>query len=149
MLEMPTGKKMRIEVTQLPPVTSSPNWRGHWGEKYKDSKVYHDAVFYCCVDARNRGYREGMSFPFTKARLKLTFVFAEQRRRDEDNLLARFKPGLDAIVGAGLLMDDDAEHLEIGKVDILVDPGRAPLTIIELDEIAQHVEVDHCLYLGV
>ncbi|GAJ23689.1 unnamed protein product, partial [marine sediment metagenome] len=44
---------MRIEVTQLPPVSSSPNWRGHWGDKYKDSKVYHDAVFYCCVDARN------------------------------------------------------------------------------------------------
>jgi len=126
---------MRIEVTQLPPVSSSPNWRGHWGGKYKDSKVYHGAVFYCCVDARNRGYREGMSFPFTKARLNLTFVFAEHRRRDRDNLLATFKPGLDAIVDAELLLDDDAEHLQIGNVDILVDPGRAPLTIIELDEI--------------
>ncbi len=49
--------------------------------------------------------------------------------------MASFKPGLDAIVDAGLLLDDDAEHLQIGKVDILVDPGRAPLTIIELDEI--------------
>ena len=126
---------MRIEVTQLPPVTSSPNWRGFWPERHKAGKVYHTAVFYCCVDARNRGYREGMSFPFTKARLNLTFVFAEHRRRDRDNLLARFKPGLDAIVGAELLLDDDAEHLQIGNVDILVDPGRAPLTIIELDEI--------------
>ncbi|GAI88273.1 unnamed protein product, partial [marine sediment metagenome] len=124
-----------IEVTQLPPVSSSPNWRGHWGGKYKDSKVYHDAVFYCCVDARNRGYREGMSFPFIKAQLNLTFVFAEQRRRDRDNCLASFKPGLDAIVDAGLLSDDDAEHLEIGNVDIHVDPGRAPLTIIELEQM--------------
>ncbi len=133
MFEMRKGKKMRIEVTQLPPVSSSANWRGHWGEKYKDSRVYHKAVFYCCVDARNRGYRE--SFPFVKARLNLTFVFPEQRQRDIDNLLARFKPGLDAIVDAGLVLDDDAEHLQVGKVDILVDPGRAPLTIIELDEL--------------
>ena len=132
---------MRIEVTQLPPVTSSPNWRGFWPERHKAGKVYHNAVFYCCVDARNRGYREGMSFPFTKARLNLTFVFAEQRRRDSDNLLARFKPGLDAIVDAELLLDDDAEHLEIGNVDILVDPGRAPLTIIELDEIKRLEEL--------
>jgi len=133
--EMPTGNKMRIEVSQLPPVSSSPNWRGFWPERHKAGKVYHAAVFYCCVDARNRGYREGMSFPFTKARLNLTFVFAEQRRRDRDNLLATFKPGLDAIVDAGLLLDDDSEHLDIGKVDILVDPERTPLTLIDLEQM--------------
>ena len=126
---------MRIEVTQLPPIEYSPNWRGHWTDKNKAGKVYHDAVFYCCVDARNRGFREGMSFPLTKAVLNLTFVFPEQRRRDRDNSLASFKPGLDGIVDSGLILDDDAEHLEIGTVDILVDPERAPLTIIELDEI--------------
>jgi len=131
---------MRIEVSQLPPVSSSPNWRGHWGSKYKDSRVYHNAVFYSFVDARNRAWMAGsdlMTFPFIKAKLNLTFVFAEQRRRDRDNLIAMFKPGLDAIVDAGLVADDDAEHLQIGQVDILVDPGRAPLTIIELDEIKE------------
>jgi len=127
---------MRIEVSQLPPVSSSPNWRGFWPERHKGAKIYHDAVFYCCVDARNRGLLVDMSLPlFTKARLDLTFVFPEQRRRDRDNCLASFKPGLDAIVNSGLILDDDAEHLEIGKVDILVDPKRAPLTIIDLDEI--------------
>ncbi len=133
--EMYAGNKMRIEVTQLPPVSSSPNWRENWGEKYKDSRVYHAAVYYCCVDVRNRGYLAGMSFPFIKARLNLTFVFAEQRRRDRDNCLASFKPGLDAIVDAALILDDDAEHLEIGKVDILVDPERAPLTVIDLEQM--------------
>ena len=127
---------MRIEVTQLPPVSSSPNWRGHWRGKYKEARVYHDAVFYCCVDARNREEFGGMPLPlFTKARLNLTFVFAEQRRRDRDNCQASFKPGLDAIVDAGLLKDDAAEYLEIGKVDILVDPQRAPLTIIDIEEV--------------
>ncbi|GAI80586.1 unnamed protein product, partial [marine sediment metagenome] len=124
---------MRIEVPFLPPVEYSPNWRGHWSERHKAGKVYHDAVYYCCVDARNRGYREGLSFPLVKARLNLTVGFAELRLRDQDNLLARFKPGLDAVVDSGLVLDDDVEHLEIGQVEVVVDPERAPLTIIELD----------------
>lgn len=126
---------MRIEVTQLPPVEYSLNWRGNWAERYKAGRVYGLALFYSCVDARNRALMEGVSFPFIKARLDLTFVFPEQRLRDEDNLRARFKPGQDAIVDAGLLLDDDVEHLEIGKVDILVDPDRAPLTVIEIEEV--------------
>lgn len=124
---------MRIEVPQLPPVSSSLNWRGYWAERYSSARVYHDAVFYCCVDARNRAYLEGSSFPFAKAKLKLTFIFAKQRRRDTDNLLARFKPGLDAIVDAALVLDDDSEHLRIDNIELIVDPDRAPLTIIELE----------------
>lgn len=126
---------MRIEISQLPPVSSNPNWRGHWSERNREARVYHNAVFYSCVDARNRAYLEGMSFPFAKARLKLTFVFAEQRRRDIDNTLSRAKPGIDAIVDAGLCLDDSAEFLQISGVDILVDPDLAPLTIIELAEV--------------
>ncbi|MBA7657418.1 hypothetical protein ES703_65355 [subsurface metagenome] len=134
MSEMLKGK-VRIEVPFLPPVECSPNWRGRWPARYKAGRLYHSAAFYCCVDARNRGYREGLSFPLVKAKLKLTVVFAEPRLRDEDNLIARFKPGLDAVVDSGLLLADDVEHLEIGEVEIVVDPDRAPLTIIELEEI--------------
>lgn len=127
---------MRIEVSQLPPIQYSLNWRGHWAEQYKAGRIYWNAVFYSCVDAMNRGLMGGMSFPLIKARLNLTCIFAEQRRRDRDNLLARFKPGLDGIVASGLVLDDDAEHLEISNVDILVDPERAPLTVIEIEELA-------------
>ena len=126
---------VRIEVPFLPPVEYSPNSRCSWAERHKAGKMYHDAVFYCCVDARNRGYRKGLSFPLVKAKLNLTVVFAEQRRRDRDNLLTRFKPGLDGIVDSGLVLDDDVEHLEIGEVEVVVDSKQAPLTIIELDEI--------------
>ncbi len=97
--------------------------------------MYHNAVFYTCVDARNRALMDGERFPWARARLKVTFVFAESRTRDVDNLLARFKPGLDAIVDAALLLDDDAEHLTTDPPVILVDRQRAPLTIIELDEV--------------
>lgn len=138
---MLTGRKMRIEVSQLPPVEFSLNWRGVWADRYKAGQVYQEAVFYSCVDARNKGNWK----PFDKARVNLTFVFAVRRRRDFDNLLARFKPGLDGIVQAGLIVDDDAEHLEIGKVDILVDPERAPLTIIDIDKpLPRADETDDC-----
>jgi Holliday junction resolvase RusA-like endonuclease len=127
-------EKMRIEVNQLPPVEWSPNWRGHWAEKHKAGKVYRDAVYYCCVAARNKGLIKGESFPFVKAKVKLCFVFPQQRRRDRDNLLARFKPGLDGLAASGVILDDDEEHLETIDVDLHVDGELAPLTIIELQE---------------
>lgn len=137
MLEMLAGKKMRIEISQLPPEECSPNWRGHWAEKSKAGKIYQGAVFYQCVDARNlleRGpWRPGFP-PFQNPRLDLTFVFPQRRKRDEDNLRARFKPGLDAIVQAGLLEGDSMEKVVLGKITVEVDPERAPLTIIELKE---------------
>jgi len=125
---------MRIEVSQLPPVEYSPNWRGSWFDRYQSGLVYRNAVYYSCVEARNRAALSGYPKPFDKARLDLTFVFPQRRRRDQDNLQARFKPGQDAIVAAGLVRDDDAEHLVIGRLDIVVDPKRAPITIIELKE---------------
>jgi len=126
---------VRVEVHSLPPVSSSPNWRGHWSERYKASRIYQSAVFYCCVDAKNRASMEGTSLPVGKARIALTFIFSNRRRRDRDNLLARFKPGLDGIVQSGLLLDDDSEHLQIGEVDVIVDKHKAPLTIIDLEAV--------------
>ena len=37
----------------------------------------------------------------------ITFVLKGKRRRDIDNLFASIKPGIDGIVDAGLLPDDD------------------------------------------
>jgi hypothetical protein len=121
---------MRIEVSQLPAVECSPNWRGHWREKYEASIVYQEAVFYQCVDARNKSNWT----PPDRARLNLTFVFPVHRRRDSDNLIAMFRPGLNAIVQAGLIADDDLTHLKIGKVNVLVNPELAPLTIIDIEQ---------------
>ncbi len=129
---------MRFEVSQLPPVEFSPNWRGFWADRYKAGQVYQNAVYYSCVDVRNKGNCK----PFDKATLNLTFVFALHRRRDRDNLIAMFKPGQDAIVDAGLIVDDDVEHLQIGKVDIFVDPERAPLTVIEIKEVKDETTED-------
>ncbi len=132
---------MRIEVLQLPPAEFSANSRAHWTKRYKTGKLYQAAVFYSCIDARNKAVLDGSCYLFIKALMNLTFIFPNQRRRDRDNCLARFKPGLDAIVQAGLILDDDAEHLKIGNVDILVDSARGPLTIIDLEEEMKNLGV--------
>ena len=126
---------MRIEVSQLPPASSSPNWRGHWAERYKAARIYQAAVFYECVDVRNRLMALGEWEPFRKARLDLIFVFPNYRKRDEDNLRARFKPGQDALVQADLLEGDTVDDLVLGDINIEVSPTAAPLTIIELKEL--------------
>ena len=49
-----------------------------------------------------------------RAHLKLTFVAADKRRRDLDNLIAACKPWIDGLVGAsGVIVDDAADRLSI------------------------------------
>jgi Holliday junction resolvase RusA-like endonuclease len=127
---------LRIEVHQLPPASSSPNAPGsvHWTERRRNAQTYARAVYFECVQVRNSLMRGGDFRPFKRPVLQLTFVFPMRRRRDLDNLLACFKSGLDSIVRAGLIKDDSTDDLVIRRLKILVDPARAPLTIIELWE---------------
>jgi len=66
------------------------------------------------------------------ARLDVTLIFPELRVRDDDNLWARFKPGRDALVRAGVIEADDIEHLHIGSMKVIINRDMAPKTIIEL-----------------
>lgn len=126
---------MRIEVQCVPFPELSPNWRGHWSQRFQAAKAYKAAVFYECVDARNKEMiRSGKWVPFSRPRLDLTFIYSQERVRDEDNIRASFKPGQDAIVAAGLIIDDNIKSLVMGSIKVEVDPERAPLTIIELEE---------------
>ncbi len=137
MFEMLTGKKMRIEVSQLPPQELNPNFSRykHWGHRAEARRVWRAAVYYSVFDAKTKAERSGTQFPFEKAKLRWTFIFGVKRKRDADNLIASCKVSQDALVDAGILLSDDTEHLQIGKVDILVDPERAPLTVIEIEEV--------------
>jgi len=127
---------MRIEVSQLPPFEYSLNSRRNYWQRYKAGKVYQEAVFYECIKAKNMPISIGWGerYPFKKPRLDLTFVFSQRRKRDEDNLRTRFKPGQDALVLAGLIEGDSKDNLILGYINIEVDPKRAPLTILELKD---------------
>jgi hypothetical protein len=51
------------------------------------------------------------SGPWEKATVQATFFHVQKRRRDDVNHLAMLKSAYDGIVEAGLLADDDSEHL--------------------------------------
>ncbi len=124
---------MRIEVTQLPPASASPNSRIDRRAASVDKLVYQNAIYFSAMETVGR--TDLVPQAIGRCRVDLHFVFPEHRRRDRDNLIARFKGGLDALVLCGLLIDDRPEYLTPGDVTWEVDPARAPLTIIEITEV--------------
>ena len=53
--------------------------------------------------------------PWAKGRATLVFYWPDSRRRDLRNAESSMKAAYDGVVDAGILVDDDAEHLEHGK----------------------------------
>ncbi len=63
--------------------------------------------------------------PMARARLTLFYVPKVNRRHDEDNLVASMKPVADALVDAGVIVDDTAYYLErVWPVYTAKDPDR-------------------------
>lgn len=127
------GEKLRIEVPMLPPASASPNSRVDRRAASGDKRVYHDAVYYFAMEAVGRTDRIIQNGG--RRRLDVHFVFPQRRKRDRDNLIARFKSGQDALVAVGLLVDDSPEWLTAGQFTWEVDKDRASMTIIELSEV--------------
>ena len=88
----------------------SPNSRCGWQAKAAAVQAYRHE---CKVEAMN-AFREkyaGLAnwLPMPPIEATITFVLKDKRRHDWDNLLASFKAGIDGIVDAGLLPDDDVK----------------------------------------
>lgn len=89
----------------FPPAELSPNSRCHWREKAAAVQAYRHE---CEVRARQQiGWT--MPPPWKHTNATITFILKDKRRHDWDNLLASFKAGIDGIVDAGLLPDDDVK----------------------------------------
>jgi len=59
--------------------------------------------------------------PWDYAEISPCFFHKTNRRRDDVNSLAMLKPAYDGIVDAGLLKDDDSEHLRTTGADFRTD----------------------------
>lgn len=90
-----------------PPAALSPNSRGRW-DRIKAVTAYRHECKVLALDVRNLHRREGSVVTLVPpVRAVVTFIVPDRRKRDADNLIARFKPGFDALVDAGLLEGDD------------------------------------------
>lgn len=112
----------------LPPKECSPNWRGHWAQRFKATKQARHAARILTVDARNRAYREWAPADYAHRRLKvsLTFVLPDNRKRDDDNLVASVKALLDGCAD-GLGVNDN--QFEIVRLTRTVDRANPGVTI--------------------
>ena len=72
--------------------------------------------------------------PWQKVEVDVVFFFAVKRRRDEDNAMGSLKAAYDGIVDAGLVVDDDYEHMRRNIPEFLIDREhpRVMLTIKRL-----------------
>lgn len=96
-------------VLPLPPRELSPNKPpGSRGGRMRKARL----VASYRRKAREAAEAEGVeSGPWARATVAAAFFHAQRRRRDDVNHLAMLKPAYDGLVDAGLLEDDDAEHL--------------------------------------
>lgn len=89
----------------LPPRCLQPNERPHWRKKAKATKSYRRAAYVLALEAAVE------SAPWERATIQATFFHKVNRKRDDINFMDALKPAYDGLVGAGLLVDDDSEHL--------------------------------------
>jgi len=120
---------LSIAIPGLPPKECSPNARVHWAVKMRSSRDWASSAFYCAVDARNRTGEPEKWRNLDNAKVSVTFVLPNNRRRDVDNLISAFKSGLDSLVRCGILRDDDFKHIELSYKAIV---GTEAMTIVEV-----------------
>jgi Holliday junction resolvase RusA-like endonuclease len=102
-------------VLPLPCRALSPNGRVNHFAKARATKRYRqlarDAVEAAQLD----------SIPWPRAEAFVTFYWPCNRKRDEDNAIASLKAAYDGLVDAGLILDDNSEHLKRHMPDFAID----------------------------
>ncbi len=102
--------KFQVTLTlPWPPAALSPNSRAHWARKAVATKKYR---WNCYWLTRQAGI---LLPPGDRYFLRIVFHPPDGRKRDDDNMLAAFKPGRDGVANA-LAVDDVCfvTSLEIG-----------------------------------
>ena len=89
---------------------------------------------------RTEAYKLAMQNPmtFSKVKVKCTFRAADNRRRDSANFYPSYKSGLDGIVDAGVIKDDNDKYVvsfEMVRGENRTDKkSQLIIEIIEVDE---------------
>lgn len=101
-----TGPQQHEWVLELPwsTVPLSLNQRLHWAQKAKKTRAVRSDVGWLLRQQRVPVLR----WPVF---VELAYQPPDNRRRDRDNLVATFKPCVDALVELGLIPDDSADYV--------------------------------------
>lgn len=114
-------------VLPLPPAVLSPNRPpGSFGGRMARAAAAKKLHRLACEATRAQGIETG---PWDRATVRATFCHKQKRRRDDVNFMGMLKAAYDGVVSAGLLVDDDSEHLTTLPAAFVVGPeSRVELT---------------------
>ena len=99
---------LHIEIPGLPPRELSPNARVHWRVRADWTAEYRRSIYLLLRPIMWKSGPDAWATP-DHAKVDITFVVPDKRRRDKTNLAASFKAGLDGLVDAGIIKDDSAD----------------------------------------
>lgn len=121
----------RIELAGFPRPslarTLSPNGRAHHMARHRTTEGVHMQV---ALAARGAGLRPMHGL----VTLRVTYVFPQHRKRDDDNYSTGvLKAVRDALVRGGWLEADDAEHVRQERPVFVVERGQRRM-VVELEE---------------
>lgn len=118
--------QIKIELNALPKSLNK-KLRGHWTKNHREN-CHWDTMIYSLVR-----YKLPPT-PLNKAKIKIVRHF--WAKMDFDGLVGSLKPVVDALVTAGVLIDDKWDVLGAWEVDQVFRPKKAgPLLQIEITEI--------------
>ena len=116
---------MKITLNGIPPSLNTTAGRGNVWEYRKKKAEWTERVYFACkVLGRSAP-------PFEKARVTITYYFADRRRHDADNYAGKYL--LDGLTKAGVIVDDDLKHITttiVGEYD-----KQRPRTEITVEEV--------------
>lgn len=116
-------------VIELPPVNAKlhAHNKGGWRSKAGPTKALRNlAAGLTAVQMMEQRIKRG---EWASAVVDYSFCVPDRRRRDIVNMMQSQKPAIDGVVSAGLIPDDDWQHLVIGKVTVWVDKPEAGVVL--------------------
>ena len=123
-----------IFALPLPPPVLGPNVRtNHFAEARVRKKYREDC--YCLTLEAMAEAKVRSRVPLRRFVVHGTFFFSCRRKRDYDNLGARLKTPIDAMKDAGLIFDDNSDHLiRTPTTDWFIDKDH-PRLMLDVEEV--------------
>ena len=107
-------------VIELPPINAKlhAHNKGHWRTKAGPTTALRFlAAGLTAVQMMEQRIRRGQ---WTTAVVDYAFIVPDRRRRDVVNMMQSQKAAIDGVVSAGLIPDDDWQHLTVGTIIVMV-----------------------------
>jgi Holliday junction resolvase RusA-like endonuclease len=111
----------RLTIVGWLPEPLANGQHGHWSTRQKKLEAAQQRTW---ISARYWDWKPIVG----RARVTVTLVFPQNRRRDTDNLYARVKGVVDGLVKGGWIVDDSTEWLEL-IVRAEVRPGQKAMEL--------------------